>query len=160
MQKGSFRHWEAMTFSGGFHPENPRGSGEAKSPARYGAGTQKSVCYIPCATPLCYKPNLALGFSSLATLPLLNIVLLLFHRSKTPKWPTPLSKKHAFCRWKVDESSSDPCYNDFIYPSTFAKWGSWISSSWLKKSQSMIYFINDTEAVLIIDLRNCFHVNR
>lgn len=50
MQKGSFRHWEAMTFSGGFHPENPRGSGEAKSPARYGAGTQKSVCYIPCAT--------------------------------------------------------------------------------------------------------------
>lgn len=85
MQKGSFRHWEAMTFSGGFHPENPRGSGEAKSPARYGAGTQKSVCYIPCATPLCYKPNLALGFPPLATLPLLNIVLLLFHRSKTPK---------------------------------------------------------------------------
>lgn len=101
MQKGSFRHWEAMTFSGGFHPENPRGSGEAKSPARYGAGTQKSVCYIPCATPLCYKPNLALGFPPLATLPLLNIVLLLFHRSKLLNDPLHCQKSTLF----VDEKS-------------------------------------------------------
>ena len=54
-----------MIFSGAVHPENPRGSGETKSPARYGAGA-KNRCATFYVLPDCATSRILLLASHLS----------------------------------------------------------------------------------------------